>query len=1400
MKNTVSSVKRLLVIASFSLLPVIVKAQQISVYAFSKTTSQNINRVRDERDGFYLNKESVSSSNTVGNVYNDLDLGFDFTFMGNTFRKVSFSSKGFLALGQSLSSTHPDNSLSTTSLNNIIAPLWDDLRYVSYTSMHRSGLKTETGSLVKYRVFEWKGMVWGSNQNALILFQARLFEDGRIMFLYQNYNKEGQSGRSASAGLKGSQPGQFLSINFTTHALEAFGTENANNTDRPSKNDEIVRYTFTPPPPAEAPKNLTVERKNYFSVTLTWNAASGIDKYAIFRADKSTSGTVGNFTYLNTVNANSFTDPTTLQASQNYVYRVHSVKETRGQSQDVVADNCFVNPATGQAFNYFDGMRYYYKMNGDGTEEISGNNGILIGNPTTALGSDNYQHAAMSFNGTNQFMATSTPIPTGSQAGSFTLSAKFKTSATSGGTIISFGNSQNSSSTSINKHIYINSNGVVFFGVLKSGASSMDYIRTSSSGTKYNDGLWHSVTATFSSTQGMRLFIDGIQISSLSIHNSVKELSGSGYWKVGFDQGMYFKGDIDEVFIFDEELTTSKIYSLVNSVKTAGYINVACINTEAVFLGPTETGATYSWVGPNGFKSSAQNPTFKMTSDRLGIYELTVTKGHCIYTYRANLMPYTDAEKGIWSGNESSSFANVLNWCGGELPPPNVVKRIKKVSGTASSPIVDLARDMDKIRVENEGVLTIGNGGNLRLDEVKIDEGGKLQIYYGGQLGIKNVLDNSGELDATYGKVSFFGTTAISLKPNVFKNGLIKHLELKNSAKISLASSLSLSGTLTALDNAELLSNGHLTISATETDQGQIAPIAVGAKISGVVEVENFIKGGDMDQYRGFRMLSSSVYDLDENSLRTYKVRQLQDDILITGEGGVVNGFDNSRHNNASAWTYGETGYEPVTSLDTKIAAGRGVYVYYRGDKSEASEKIFGPFPSTVESKAINFSGTLNQQNITVNINNTRTDGYALLGNPYASPISVKNLTKSNLGGNYWTFNPGDKNYVLYNSISNIGVNDGKDVIGVGQGFFTDITNANATVTFKETDKIDDAVSVQSSANENFITSNLLVTPRSVLRLAIKPLVSYGKDEIALVFENGGNANFTAKDAEHWDGEIVNLSSFSEDGKKLAINFMPQLTGNTSVKLSIKASMPGNYTIQFNTSEFYTTQQAKLKDKYLGNSVPIYSGMNYQFTIDLSNEKSFGDDRFSIDFEEYALLPVKLIKFVGNKEGERIKLVWQVENQTGDELYQINRKDLDGNSKLLSVVKADDLNNYTVYDSSPNIGNNYYELSSTTVNGVDKVLGFSAINYAIGDEIQVYPNPFKEVLNIRLKNVVNGFYEVKLVDLTGKVLISKTTTAKKLAEGFPINTSSLKNGLYVLSVVSKTSGEQLHSSSVLKSD
>lgn len=186
------------------------------------------------------------SAGPSGNdAHSDVNIGFDFKFLGINYSIVRINTNGWLSLN--LTGDDPysyDNTrlFDTSSVLTVLAPWWDDLKSDSSTSI--TYLSEGTAPL---RVFiaEWKNILaFSSGATTRLNFQVKLYETTNIIEFYYGDNSAGthNTDEGASIGIKDATGGNgnFIEASQNSTNIVLACLQDINNWP-------TVNYRFSPP-------------------------------------------------------------------------------------------------------------------------------------------------------------------------------------------------------------------------------------------------------------------------------------------------------------------------------------------------------------------------------------------------------------------------------------------------------------------------------------------------------------------------------------------------------------------------------------------------------------------------------------------------------------------------------------------------------------------------------------------------------------------------------------------------------------------------------------------------------------------------------------------------------------------------------------------------------------------------------------------------------------------------------------------------------------------------------------------------------------------------------------------------------------------------------------------------
>ncbi|MDO7849880.1 putative Ig domain-containing protein, partial [Hymenobacter sp. M29] len=565
----------------------------------------------------------------------------------------------------------------------------------------------------------------------------------------------------------------------------------------------------------------------------------------------------------------------------------------------------------------------------------------------------------------------------------------------------------------------------------------------------------------------------------------------------------------------------------------------------------------------------------------------------------------------VWNGNVSTDWFNANNWS------PNVVPdaTIDAVIPTAPS--------------GNRFPVIAANASSANARNVSIASGASLSMS-ANTLTIAANLTNNGAFNGFTGSSStatggtvVLGNTALS---SVLGGGSTRFWNLTVGASTAQLSTSAGASVLRLLAlNGNLATNANPFTLVSDAAGTAMVVNNGGSVVSGNVTVQRYIDPS-LNPNRGYRHVSAAISNATVGSLATSGFTPVVNPAyntsptpLLTVPFPTVYGYDQSRlattNNNVNAFDKGW--YSPNATSDP-LAVGQGYTVLIGGGQTW------------------NFTGPLNNGNVTVNLARnsgaTAADaGYALIGNPYPSPLDwgqVQDADRPNVGRTMYVYrsnDPGNPYTGVYGFYNN-GIGTISPVIAQGQGFFVRVadTQTAGSVTFKNSHR----PTTYSSPTYQRTTET-----RPLVELNLQGAGSTLTDAAFVYFEQGATDAFDGQfDAEKLANPSgLNLSTSLSATQRLAIDGRAPLgTTQRVVPLAVGVPAVGSYTLTAAQLLNLGNTPVYLRDLQSGAVVDLRAQSSYTFTV--SNASALLTGRFELVFSPQAPLataPAALAAQVG---------------------------------------------------------------------------------------------------------------------------------------------------------------------------
>ena len=213
-------------------------------------------------------------------------------------------------------------------------------------------------------------------------------------------------------------------------------------------------------------------------------------------------------------------------------------------------------------------------------------------------------------------------------------------------------------------------------------------------------------------------------------------------------------------------------------------------------------------------------------------------------------------------------------------------------------------------------------------------------------------------------------------------------------------------------------------------------------------------------------------------------------------------------------------------------------------------------------------------------------------------------------------------------------------------------------------------------------------------------------------------------------------------------------------------------------SHGYIVYRIKPKTSLLpGDTIKNTAGIYFDFNLPVSTNTA----RTVV---ETVTLPVTLISFHAKRSGKQNEIEWSVAEEMTLAGYSVERSSNGSQFKTIGHVTASKSSRYNFTDVSPEKAINYYRLKMTDKDGKYKYSAVKSVNNSVTFDAGIYPNPVKNVVQVKINAEKKMDLQLRIISLDGKVLHTVKQSAAAGSTFKNINVTSLAKGSYFLMVLS----------------
>jgi len=636
-----------------------------------------------------------------------------------------------------------------------------------------------------------------------------------------------------------------------------------------------------------------------------------------------------------------------------------------------------------------------------------------------------------------------------------------------------------------------------------------------------------------------------------------------------------------------------------------------------------------------------------------------------------------------------------------------------------------------------------------------------------GTIGVSNIFTPGTNTYTTTGSTIDFNKSGITQNIPAFTY---------NKIRFSNGGTKQLAGDITVVDNLKVATtttfelaarNCVLKSDASKTAMVDVVDGTISYSGAGIFEVQRFFPAA-----RKWRLVTAPLNNTSIPTISTAwqdgqvattippPAYTLNSGVLITLSTTATNGFDKGSTANPSLkyWDFAAAPAAwkaPANTNVLKVNNDPGYMLFVRGDRNFIiTDQFASPTITTLRPKGRINTGT---QTFT-----STGAGFRVVGNPFASAIDFKQVTKSGLSDIFYLWDPKLSSQGAFVSFTRSGgsyiVSGGSLIVGdgtiqSGAAFMVNYTGAGS-VGIPESSKITGSSNIlfgrPTPALLKLIRVNLSSVSNGVTTPTDGVVVSYNKED---------NNAVDGNDAVKFTNIAENISLVA-DGKLLSIEKRKSISFNDTIFFKMYQMRLRNYSLDFITEHIAENNLSGfIEDIYLNTKTPLnmkgITKVDFAVTADTS---SYAANRFRIVFKKAVRFGI--IKATNNAND--IIIDWKVAGELNINHYEIERS-ADGinfSAVINTSSKGNNtgVNNYSGLDENPAPGIYFYRIKGISNNGA---IGYSenvkVVVLNVKDSLYVYPNPVTNgSIGLQMNSTPAGVYSLRLLNSAGQSIVTKT--------------------------------------------